>query len=118
MNILKNEFIINGLQYTLIKRNDKVALFNVNGNHFEVSRIYIIKEHKFKGKIFYESEQITPNSKFGFDKSICLKKENWLWAYKYFDWLTEYLNLTEKERKYFKKFSQSPCIEKRLKIAV
>lgn len=44
------QFRINGLPYTLIKRNDKVALYRIGGTytneilHWEVSKIYIRKD--------------------------------------------------------------------------
>ena len=50
MNTLKMQFNMNGLPYTLIKRNDKVALYGIGGTytneilHWEVSKIYIRKD--------------------------------------------------------------------------
>jgi hypothetical protein len=47
MEILKTHFRMNGLPYTLIKRNDKVAHYRIGGTYtneippWEVSKIYI-----------------------------------------------------------------------------
>jgi hypothetical protein len=50
MKILKTLFSKNGLEYTLMKRNDKVALYGIGGEftdkilHWEVDIIYIRKD--------------------------------------------------------------------------
>lgn len=47
MKTLKTQFRMNGLPYTLIKRNDKVALYGIGGTysdeirHWKVCKIYI-----------------------------------------------------------------------------
>ncbi len=68
MKTLKTHFSKNGLDYTLIKRNEKVALFRLGPESYpdgyEVSRIYILLPHKAFGVEFEESEIISSNSQF------------------------------------------------------
>ena len=68
MKILKTHFSKNGLDYTLIKRNEKVALFRLGPESypdgFEVCRVYNMRPHKAFGVNFEESEVITSNSQF------------------------------------------------------
>ena len=53
MKTLKTQFRLNGLPYTLIKRNDKVALYGIRGEfkdkilHWEVDIIYIRNDKYF-----------------------------------------------------------------------
>jgi hypothetical protein len=90
MKTLKTKFRMNGLPYTLIKRNDKVAQYGIGGTftdeilHWEVSKIYIRKD------MFGIRESIPNNEKFGKDLSRCyMDKEK---AFQYFDTLTDLLN--------------------------
>ena len=90
MNTLKTEFRMNGLLYTLLKRNEVVALYGIGGTytdeilHWEVSKIYIRKDK------FGIRESLPTNEKFGRDLSKCfMDKEK---AYRYFDTLTNILN--------------------------
>jgi hypothetical protein len=73
MKILKTEFRKNGLDYTLIKRTDKIALFQLGSlpdpDGYEVCRIYIMRQHKAFGVYFEESEVITSNDQFLSDGS-------------------------------------------------
>jgi|GEM_PF-1875888 len=73
MKILKEHFSKNELDYTLIKRNDKVALFRLGPEFYpdgyEVSRIYVMRPHKAFGVAFEESEVISRNSQFMIDGS-------------------------------------------------
>lgn len=73
MKILKTEFRKNGLEYTLMQRNNKVALFQLGQmgypDGYEDSRIYIIRPHKAFGVDFEESEIISSNDQFLFDGS-------------------------------------------------
>lgn len=89
MKTLKEQFRMNGLSYTLIKRNDKVALYGIGGTytndilHWEVSKIYIRKDK------FGIRESLPTNEKFGQDLSRCyMNKEK---ALRYFDKLTDLL---------------------------
>jgi hypothetical protein len=74
MKILKTHFSKNGLEYTLMKRNDKIALFQLGissecPDGYEVCRIYIMRPHKAFGVDFEESEVISTNDQFFTDGS-------------------------------------------------
>ena len=62
MKILKTQFRKNGLDYTLLKRTDKIALFQLGSSlypdGYEVCRIYIMRPHKAFGVDFEESVQV------------------------------------------------------------
>ena len=89
MKTLNTSFRLNGLPYTLIKRNDVVALYGIGGTytdeilHYEVDIIYIRKDK------FGEREHIANNENFGIDRSRCFN--NKVKALEYFDKLTEEL---------------------------
>jgi hypothetical protein len=83
MKILKTAFRKNDLYYTLICRNDKVALFETRQDedtircHYEVARIYIRPAHTAIGVEFEEAEVLTSNEKFFHDGSgAFIKKDN------------------------------------------
>jgi hypothetical protein len=90
MNTLKMQFNMNGLPYTLIKRNDKVALYGIGGEftdkilHWEVDIIYIRKDK------YGEREHIAKNDDFGRDRSRCFMNEKL--ALEYYDKLTSDLS--------------------------
>ena len=94
MKILNTSFRLNGLPYTLLKRNAKVALYGIGGTytdkiiHWEVDIIYIRNDQ------YGKREHIAKNDDFGRDRSRCFNNE--VTAHKYFDYLTEELI---KERK-------------------
>ena len=73
MKTLKEHFRKNGLNYTLLKRTDKIALFQLghlpDPDGYEVCRIYIMRPHKAFGVDFEESEIITNNDQFLTDGS-------------------------------------------------
>jgi hypothetical protein len=75
MEPLKESFKLNGLPYTLLKRNDKVALYGIGSEltgkirHWEVDIIYIRKDK------YGEREHIATNEQFGRDRSRCFKDE-------------------------------------------
>jgi hypothetical protein len=75
MKILKTHFRKNDLYYTLIYRNDKVALYETRQDedselcHFEVVRIYIRPAHSAVGVDFEEAEVLTSNDDFAYDDS-------------------------------------------------
>jgi hypothetical protein len=73
MKILKTEFRKNGLDYTLLKRTDKIALFQLgylpDPDGYEVCRIYIMRPHKAFGADFEEAEVISTNNQFFTDGS-------------------------------------------------
>ena len=86
MKTLKKSFRLNGLPYTLLKRNDVVALYGIGGDytdeilHYEVDIIYTRKDK------YGEREPIADNENFGRDRSRSYK--NYDTALKYFDELT------------------------------
>ena len=86
MKQLKESFRLNGLQYTLIKRNEYVALYGISGEytdkvlHYEVDIIYIRKDQ------YDEREHIAKNDDFGRDRSRCFNNE--AKALKYYNELT------------------------------
>jgi len=86
MKILKKQFRLNGLPYTLLKRNDKVALYGIGGTytdkilHWEVDIIYIRKDK------YGERESIPSNGQFGRDRRRCFANEQL--ALEWFDKLT------------------------------
>jgi hypothetical protein len=90
MNTLKTQFRMNGLPYTLIKRNDKVALYGIGGEftdkilHWKVDIIYIRKDK------YGEREHIANNENFGIDRSRCYIRKDI--AYNYFNKLTNDLH--------------------------
>jgi len=78
MKKLKNHFRKNGLDYTLIKRTDKIALFQLGlssyPDGYEVCRIYKMRKHKAFGVEFEESEKISSNDQFFRDGSGSFRK--------------------------------------------
>jgi hypothetical protein len=75
MKTLKTHFRMNGLPYTLLKRNDKVALYGIGGDfsdeirHWEVDIIYTRRDK------YGEREAIATNEQFGRDRSRCYMNE-------------------------------------------
>jgi hypothetical protein len=83
MKILKTHFRKNDLYYTLICRNDKVAMYETrqekdsNRCHYEVTRIYIRPAHTDLNVDFEEAEVLTSNDQFFYDWSgAFIKKDN------------------------------------------
>ena len=96
MKQLQESFRLNGLQYTLLKRNDYVALYGIAGTYtdkilsYEVDIIYIRKDqHELR-------EGIATSGVFGRDRSRCYNNEQK--ALKYYDDLTTVLR---KERELY-----------------
>ncbi len=93
MKRLKSHFNKNGLDYTLINRNEKVALFQLGPTEYpdgyEVCRIYHMKEHEAFGVVFEESEKISSNDQFITDGSGSFKSLDG--ALRLFDKLTAQL---------------------------
>jgi hypothetical protein len=90
MKKIKTCFRLNGLPYTLLKRNEVVALYGIGGTysdnilHYEVDKIYIRKDQ------YGEREAIPTNEKFGRDPGRCFNNEKS--ALRYFDELSVRLN--------------------------
>jgi hypothetical protein len=81
----------NGLDYTVLKRTDKIALFQLGPSSdpdgYEACRIYIMSPHKAFGVYFEESEIITSNDQFLSDGSGSFRSlEN---ALKHYDKLSD-----------------------------
>ena len=93
MKTLKTHFRMNGLPYTLLKRNEVVALYGIGGTytdeilHYEVDIIYIRKDK------YGEREAIAKNDDFGRDRCRCFNSKDS--ADKYFEELTSELMLNE-----------------------
>jgi hypothetical protein len=91
MKTLKTQFRLNNLPYTLLKRNDKVALYGIGSEftdeiiHYEVDLIYIRKDQ------YGEREHIATNDEFGRDRSRCFNNEEL--ANNYFEKLTKELTV-------------------------
>lgn len=98
MNKLKEIFRKNGLDYQLIMRNDKVALFELlfDGEcvGWEVSRIYFQKEIILSDRHFQESEVLPGNEKFGMEGSKAFHMDGRDKAEIYFDILTNGLKMS------------------------
>ena len=95
MKRLKTSFRLNGLPYTLLQRNDVVALYGIGGEntdnilHYEVDIIYIRKDK------YGEREAIPSNENFGLDRSKCFNDKQR--ALEYFDKLTAELLAERKQ---------------------
>jgi hypothetical protein len=91
MNTLKMQLKMSSLRYTLINRNNKVALYGTGGEftdkilHWEVDIIYIRKDK------YGEREHISKNDDFGRDRSRCFMNEGL--ALEYYDKFTSDLSL-------------------------
>ncbi len=83
MKTLKENFRLNGLPYTLVKRNDVVALYGIGGEftdeilHWEVCKIYIRDDG------YGIRKSIPSNEQFGRDPCRCFNNEKA--AFRYFD---------------------------------
>jgi hypothetical protein len=90
MKELKTSFRLNGLTFTLLKRNEVVALYGIGSTytdeilHWKVSKIYIRKDQ------YGIREALPTNEKFGRDLSRCFMDEQI--ALEYYDTLTATLN--------------------------
>jgi hypothetical protein len=90
MKTLSTSFRLNDLTYTLLKRNDVVALYGIGGTytdkilHWEVTKIYIRRDQ------FGVRESLATNENFGRGYSYCFNDIET--ALQYFDELTDKLN--------------------------
>jgi hypothetical protein len=86
MKTLKTNFSLNGLPYTLLNRNEVVALYGIGGTytdeilHWEVDIIYMRNDK------YGERESIPKNDDFGRDRSRCFNSKDQ--AEEYFNELT------------------------------
>ncbi len=94
MEKLKETFRKNDLQYTLIKRNELVAMYGVGGTytnkiiHYEVCKIMFNKEHIMQGNLIPAGESIPGNERFGTEGSHAYTARDYKIALEYFDELT------------------------------
>ena len=100
MERLKTTFTKNGLPYTLIQRNDVVALYGVGGSftdtilHYEVCRVKRINACEMFGSRVPAHEALPSNEEFGKEGSRAIVKLEK--AKEYFDVLTKRLNIANK----------------------
>jgi hypothetical protein len=103
MKQLPETFRKNELPYTLIKRNDVVALYGVSGTytekilHYEVCQIHHQRGRVFRGVVWEAGESLPSDERFGRDGSRAIK--NLDEALTYFDELTEKLKLVHRPQK-------------------
>lgn len=73
MKKLSEAFVKNGIDYRILKRSGKVALFEMMIVNeivgYEVCRVYVNEEHIMAGVTIESGESITCNSEFGTDGS-------------------------------------------------
>ncbi len=92
MRTLPESFRKNELPYTLLKRNDVVALYGVGGTytdkilHYEVCQIHHQRERVFRGVVWEAGEALPSDEQFGRDGSRAIKNHDE--ALKYFDEIT------------------------------
>jgi hypothetical protein len=93
MKTLKTSFRLNGLPYTLLQRNEVVALYGIGGEYTDEIRHWEVDKIQIRNDQHGERESIPTNEQFGRDLSRCFNdKEK---ALRYFDELTTRLNLLQ-----------------------
>lgn len=105
MKTLPEQFRKNELPYTLIKRNDVVALYGVGGTytdkilHYEVCEIYHRPERMIQGRTIGAGEGLPTDERFGRDlsRAIVSREE----ALKYFDEVTMLIKTRRGARYYY-----------------
>ncbi len=90
MKKLENSFRHNGLLYTLIKRNEKVAMFGIGGNFSDEIRHWEISKIQIRNDKYGIREHIPQDELFGKDGSQCFASEKK--ALDYYDELSLKLN--------------------------
>jgi hypothetical protein len=86
MNTLKESFSLNGLQYTLLKRNEVVALYGLAGTHIDEILHYEVDVIYIRNDKYGIREAIADNENFGRDRGQCFIRKDL--ANKYFEKLT------------------------------
>ena len=115
MKPLRHSFSKNGLPYTLIMRNKKVALYGVGGTytdqllHYEVCQIQFFKEREVEGNHVEAAEGIPSNELFGTDKSRAIVDR--IKSIEYYHWLTKYLRLSKGGKKKCYPFIINPILD-------
>jgi len=75
MKKLGSSFRLNGLLYTLIKRNEKVAMFGIGGTYTDDIRHWEICKIQIRNDKYGLRESIPQNDLFGRDGSRCFASE-------------------------------------------
>jgi len=75
MKELVQSFRLNGLQYTLMKRDEYVALYGLSGEYTDKVISYEVDIINIRKDQFGEREHIAANSDFGKDRSRCYNNE-------------------------------------------
>ena len=86
MKKLEESFKLNGLQYTLIKRNEAVALYGISGTYTEKNISYEVVRIKIRNDEYGIREHVAANCDFGLEGSSCYNNKDR--ALKYYDALT------------------------------
>lgn len=103
MRTLPESFRKNELPYTLLKRNDVVALYGVGGTytgkilHYEVCEIHHQRGRVFRGVVWEAGESLPSDEQFGRDGSRAIKNHDE--ALTYFDKLTKKLQQVPRPQK-------------------
>lgn len=87
METLKETFRKNGLNYKLLDRTDKVAVYELKIGTvvgYEVCKIYFNKARTLWGKDLPESESVPSNEQFGYEGSKCFFPHDLKLAKEYF----------------------------------
>ena len=71
MKKLDESFKLNGLQYTLIKRNEYVALYGIAGTYTDKIINYEIARIKIRNDDYEIREHVAANCDFGLEGSRC-----------------------------------------------
>jgi len=93
MKTLKEKFVKNELPYTLLERNDKVALYGVGGTYTKEFTHYEVCEIHIRDDQYGLREALPSNEQFGIDKSRAINGYND--ALKYYAELSHALNKKE-----------------------
>jgi hypothetical protein len=94
MKKLDESFRRNGLQYTLIKRNEYVALYGIGGTYTDKILNYEVARIKIRNDDYEIREHVAANCDFGNERSRCYN--NMDRALKYYDELTTTLRKDKK----------------------
>ncbi len=86
MKQLEESFKLNGLQYTLIKRNEVVALYGIGGTYTDKILNYEVARIKIRNDDHGIREHVAANCDFGLEGSRCYNNKDR--ALVYYDELT------------------------------
>lgn len=99
MEKLKGSLRKNGVDYKLIQRNQKVALFELTIDNvevgYEVAKLMIIPNYERFGKHYPERESLPGNELFGNENSKAFFPQDKARALEYFQELTYKLNIVK-----------------------